>query len=257
MSAGKTAHAGEAARCGGHSGTHIDPDGLPSWLHPVRDAAERIEPQQLSRFLPPTEGGRRSAVLMLFGEGPHGPDLLLIERARSLRSHAGQPSFPGGALDPVDGDPHGCGPINAALRETQEETGADPAGIQVFGVLPDLYIPVSDFVVTPVLGWWREPSQVGPVDPAEVASVLRVPLAVLADPANRARLHHPSGHTGPAFLVGGLLVWGFTAGVIDRVLHFSGLAGPWDGTRVLRLSDDAVGLALKDRKRFNDRTAQG
>src|SRR6478609_10299161 len=117
-------------------------DGLPPWLLPVRDAAERAAPEQLSRFLPPPEGGRPSAVLMLFGEGACGPDLLLIERARSLRSHAGQSSFPGGALDPEDGDPGGPGPVAAALREAREETGLDPAGVQVFATLPALYIPV-------------------------------------------------------------------------------------------------------------------
>ncbi|AXI78809.1 NUDIX hydrolase [Peterkaempfera bronchialis] len=233
-------------------GVAVEREGLPGWLQPVRDAAERVEPQQLSRFLPPPVGGRRSAVLMLFGEQAEGPDLLLIERARSLRSHAGQPSFPGGALDPEDGDPSGPGPVNAALREAQEETGLDPAGIQVFGVLPDLYIPVSDFVVTPVLGWWRSPSPVGPVDPAEVASVFRVPVADLTDPANRARLRHPSGFTGPAFLVAGQVVWGFTAGVIDRVLHYSGLERPWDHSRVVRLSEDAFGLALGEPDRVQD-----
>ncbi|MFJ6212264.1 NUDIX hydrolase [Streptomyces sp. NPDC092296] len=228
-------------------GGAVERDGLPGWLLPVRDAAERVRPGQLSRFLPPPVGGRRSAVLMLFGEGGHGPDVLLIERARSLRSHAGQPSFPGGALDPEDGDPLREGPVNAALREAWEETGLDPAGVQVFGVLPDLYIPVSDFVVTPVLGWWRAPSPVGPVDPAEVAAVFRVPVAELTDPANRARLRHPSGFTGPAFLVAGQVVWGFTAGVIDRVLHFGGLERPWDTSRVVELSEDAFDLARRER----------
>ena len=219
------------------SAAQVVREGLPEWLGPVRDAAERVQPQQLSRFLPPAEGGRRSAVLVLFGEGPDGPDLLLIERSRSLRSHAGQPSFPGGALDPEDGDPNGPGPVNAALREAREETGLDPAGVQVFGVLPDLYIPVSNFVVTPVLGWWREPSPVAAVDPAEVAAVFRVPVAVLADPGHRARLRHPSGFRGPAFLVGGRLVWGFTAGVIDRILHHSGLERAWDTGREVELAD--------------------
>ena len=230
-------------------------DGLPEWLLPVRDAAEKIEPRQLSRFLPPAEGGRRSAVLVLFGTGADGrPDLLLIERARSLRSHAGQPSFPGGALDPEDGDPRGPGPVNAALREAWEETGLDPSGVQVFGVLPDLYIPVSDFVVTPVLGWWRTPSPVGPVDPAEVAAVFRVPVDELVDPDRRARLRHPSGFRGPAFLVEGRLVWGFTAGVIDRLLHHSGLERPWDTSREIELSDDAVVVAAEDRARARHRT---
>ncbi|TGN74841.1 CoA pyrophosphatase [Streptomyces bauhiniae] len=221
--------------------THESPvalrrQGLPGWLEPVARAAETVQPLQLSRFLPPEDGGgRQSAVLILFGEGERGPELLLMERSGSLRSHAGQPSFPGGALDAVDGDPKTDGPLRAALREAEEETGLDPAGVQLFGVLPALYIPVSEFVVTPVLGWWREPSPVGVVDPNETARVFTVPVADLTDPANRATTVHPSGFRGPAFLVESALVWGFTAGVIDRLLHYAGWELPWDRTRQVPL----------------------
>jgi 8-oxo-dGTP pyrophosphatase MutT (NUDIX family) len=211
-------------------------EGLPDWLDPVVRAAETVRPTQLSRFLPPSDGaGRQSAVLILFGEGDRGPQLLLTERAGSLRSHAGQPSFPGGALDPEDGDPHTEGPLRAALREAEEETGLDPCGVRLFGVLPKLYIPVSSFVVTPVLGWWCEPSPVGVVDPNETARVFTVPVADLTDPANRAMAIHPSGHRGPAFLVESALVWGFTAGVIDRLLHYAGWELPWDRERQIPL----------------------
>lgn len=213
----------------------VSGDGLPRWLRPVADAAAAVRPEQLSRFLPPPGGGRPSAVLMLFGEGQQGPELLLMERASSLRSHAGQPSFPGGALDPEDGDPDGDGPLRAALREAEEETGLDPAGVQVFAALPRLYIPVSGFVVTPVLGWWREPSPVGAVDAGETARVFTVPVADLSDPANRGVAVHPSGHRGPCFLVHDALVWGFTAGVIDRILHFAGWEEPWDRDRRIPL----------------------
>ncbi|MFE5935950.1 NUDIX hydrolase [Streptomyces sp. NPDC056470] len=211
-------------------------DGLPEWLAPVDRAARTVAPEQLSRFLPPANGaGRQSAVLILFGEGERGPELLLMERSGSLRSHAGQLSFPGGALDPEDGDPAGGGLLRAALREAEEETGLDPSGVQLFGVLPQLYIPVSSFVVTPVLGWWRTPSPVGVVDPAETARVFTVPVADLTDPANRATTVHPSGHKGPGFLVASALVWGFTAGVIDRLLHYAGWEQPWDRAKQVPL----------------------
>ncbi|MGW4030951.1 NUDIX hydrolase [Streptomyces sp. NPDC004838] len=214
----------------------VSADGLPGWLDPVVRVMDTVEPAQLSRFLPPKGGGgRQSAVLILFGEGVAGPELLLMERAGSLRSHAGQPAFPGGALDPEDGDPATTGPLRAALREAEEETGLDPAGVQLFGALPKLYIPVSSFVVTPVLGWWRTPSPVDAVDPAETARVFTVPVADLTDPANRATTVHPSGHQGPAFTVENALVWGFTAGVIDRILHYAGWERPWDRARQLPL----------------------
>ncbi|HEY5835513.1 NUDIX hydrolase [Streptomyces sp.] len=219
----------------GTSGIEVTADGVPAWLDPVVDLADGVRPEQLSYFLPPDGRGRQSAVLILFGHGHRGPDLLLIERAASLRSHAGQPSFPGGTLDPEDGDPDGDGPLRAALREAEEETGLDPAGVQVFGVLPRLYIPVSDFVVTPVLGWWRAPSPVAVVDPAETARVFRVPVTDLTDPANRATLTHPSGYRSPAFQVQGALVWGFTAGLIDKILHYAGWERPWDHDRTVLL----------------------
>ncbi|EMF01950.1 CoA pyrophosphatase [Streptomyces mobaraensis NBRC 13819 = DSM 40847] len=217
----------------------VTAEGLPEWLEPVARFLTTVEPHQLSRFLPPETGGRLSAVLVLFGEGQDGPELLLLERSGTLRSHAGQASFPGGALDPEDGDPADGGLVRAALREAEEETGLDPSGVQVFGVLPDLYIPVSGFVVTPVLGWWREPSPVGPVDPAETARVFTVPVAELTDPANRATAVHPSGHRGPVFHVGSATVWGFTAGVIDRILHFAGWERPWDAGREVLLDRTA------------------
>lgn len=231
MTHSSKAHTGEP-----HADAVLSKVGLPDWLDPVVHAAETVQPLQLSRFLPPENGaGRQSAVLILFGAGADGPELLLMERAGSLRSHAGQPSFPGGALDPEDGDPKADGPLRAALREAEEDTGLDPAGVQLFGVLPKLYIPVSKFVVTPVLGWWRKPSPVGVVDPNETARVFTVPVADLTNPANRATTVHPSGYRGPAFLVESTLVWGFTAGVIDRLLHYAGWERSWDSEKLVPL----------------------
>jgi 8-oxo-dGTP pyrophosphatase MutT (NUDIX family) len=181
-----------------------------------------VAPEEVSRFLPPAEGGRQSAVLMLFGEGEAGPDLLLIERAHSLRDHAGQPAFPGGSIDPEDRDA-----VDAALREAEEEVGLSRQDVQVLANLPAVWIPVTGFVVTPVLAWWHSPAPVAPVDRAEVATVVRVPIADLAHPANRIRVRHPSGWIGPAFTVQGLLVWGFTAGLIDTLLRLGGWERPW------------------------------
>lgn len=196
---------------------------LPEWLRPVAEVAATVRPEQLSRFLPPEDGGRESAVLVLFGEGDEGPDLLVIQRAATVSSHPGQPAFPGGAVDDTDADV-----VAAALREAAEETGLDPSGVDVFGTLPALFLPPSGFVVTPVLGWWRTPSPVGVVDAGEVERVVRVPVEELLDPRNRVSVRHPSGYVGPAFDVRGLLVWGFTAGLLSRLFALCGWERPWD-----------------------------
>jgi 8-oxo-dGTP pyrophosphatase MutT (NUDIX family) len=215
----------------------------PAWLQPLLDAVAQITPEQISRFLPPEDGGRPSAVLILFGEGPDGPDVLLIQRAETLNSHAGQPAFPGGGADPGDG-----GPAGTALREAAEEVGVDPAGVRVLALLPDLHIPVSGYDVTPVIGWWHTPCAVYPLDVGEVAAVERVPVAELADPANRLRVRHFSGFVGPAFDVRGMLVWGFTAGLLDTLLELAGWSRPWDRSVVRGLPARALSLSRRDHR---------
>jgi 8-oxo-dGTP pyrophosphatase MutT (NUDIX family) len=172
-------------------------------------------------------------------DGPHAvhsggragaPDVLLLERAHTLRNHAGQPAFPGGAADPGDD-----GPVGTALREASEEVGLDPSTVEVVTVMPALWLPPSNFVVTPVLGWWRDPHPVAVGDPAEVARVERVPIAELADPANRLRVRHPSGHIGPAFAVHDMLVWGFTAGLISAILDLAGWTRPWNRAHLIEM----------------------
>jgi 8-oxo-dGTP pyrophosphatase MutT (NUDIX family) len=198
----------------------------PGWLVRLAAAAgQMIVPPGLT---PPPSGGRRSAVLILFGADSAGPDLLLVQRSPWLRQHAGQPAFPGGAIDPADG-----GPVAAALREAAEEALVDPASVEVLTVLPDLFITRSGFSVTPVLAWWRSPGPVGPGDPAEVTAVRRVPVAELANPQNRLTVRYMTGQAGPAFRAGDMLIWGFTGFVLDRLLSLGGWEVPWDEGNVV------------------------
>ena len=154
-------------------------DGLPAWLDPVVRAADTVEPEQLSRFLPPESGGgRQSAVLILFGEGDERPRAA-AHRARRQPSLARGPALiPRRRARSGGRRPGDHGPLRAALREAEEETGLDPAGVQVFGVLPKLYIPVSGFVVTPVLGWWRRRARSGRSIPPRPRECSRCPWRI-------------------------------------------------------------------------------
>ena len=200
--------------------------------------------------MPAVPGARPAAVLMLFGTLDDVPsedaqthavsrdlDVLLLARATTLRSHAGQVAFPGGRIDPGDG-----GPVEAALREAREETGLDPRGVDVLGALPEVPLAFSRHVVTPVLAWWRHPSPVRVVDEAESAAVFRAPVADLINPDNRGTsVIRRAGeeYRGPAFLVphagGEHLVWGFTGMLLDGLLDRLGWSEEWDRSREIPL----------------------
>lgn len=219
--------------------------GLPEWLGPLRAAL--VDDERLLRAVAlrpgAGAGARAAAVLVLIGEGARGPQILFVERAATLRKHAGQIAFPGGASDPGDPDL-----VATALREAHEETGVDVDGIEQVGVLPPAHVAVSGFDVTTAVGWWRRPSAVGPADPREVASVILIPVAELVDPANRGRVRHPSGYSGPGFEAAGHLIWGVTAHLLDAVLDLAGWQRPWDTGRRLDippryLTDRAIGDA--------------
>lgn len=206
----------------------------------------------LARFASADQNARRAAVLVLFGGSPEADttalggvppdaDVLLTQRASTLREHRGQIAFPGGGADPEDD-----GPIATALREAQEETGLDPAGVEPLAVLPGIYVPPSRFDVTPVVGYWRIPSPVSVVDPGEAERVVRVPLLTLLDPDNRFIVRHPLGYQGPAFAVDGMVVWGFTGGILAGLLAVSGWETEWDHHDIRDLESTLASVGMAD-----------
>ena len=244
----------------------LTPAASPPWLAPLVRNADQV-PQAYRRRVPPdvltaltgagsaseaARSGRDAAVLVLFsgphvehaeGQVPEDSDLLLTVRAGTLRHHAGQAAFPGGAADPGD-----SGPVHTALREAQEETGIDPVRLAPLATLERMFIPPSGFHVVPVLAYSPDPGPVAVVDESETAVVARVPLRAFINPRNRLMVYRtgsPSRWAGPAFLLNEMLVWGFTGHVISAMLDVAGWAQPWDTDDVREL-DEAMALVAHD-----------
>lgn len=240
----------------------LSPGAGPSWLRPLVDNAHHV-PRAYRRRLPAdvlamvtlanakaklSGGGRDAAVLVLFSGPPSEPpsggfpdeaDLLVTMRASTLRHHAGQAAFPGGATDPDDD-----GPVGTALREAREETGIDTGRLHPLATLERMFIAPSGFHVVPVLAYSSDPGPVAVVDEAETAVVERVPLRAFINPSNRITVYKKkfsSRFAGPAFLLHEMLVWGFTGQVISAMLDVAGWTQPWDTTDVREL-DDAMAL---------------
>src|SRR5699024_4899243 len=139
------------------------------------------EHEWFATYAAPEGEGRRSAVLMLFGPDPRGgEDVVLTERAHTLRAHPGQVSFPGGRLDPGDD-----GAVGAARREAAEAAGRYPAAVEVLASFPAPCLAPSQPSVTPVLAWCPSPVPVGAADRGGAERALRVPVAALVAPRKR------------------------------------------------------------------------
>ena len=200
---------------------------------------------RIPRIGDPDRPLRHSAVLILFGALDRTPavgapagtappelDVLLTRRAHGMRHHPGQIAFPGGGVEDGDADRPAT-----ALREASEETGLDPAGVEVLGSLPAIHIPVSNNLVTPVIGWWQRPSEIA-ADRTESVDVFRTPVAELLDPRARGTSVLRRGatvHRGAAFELGerfgGGIVWGFTGILLASLFDELGWAVPWDPER--------------------------
>jgi 8-oxo-dGTP pyrophosphatase MutT (NUDIX family) len=247
----------------------LDPDAAPPWLKRLVDNVDHV-PRAYRRRVPAdvlamvtaanakaalTGAKRDAAVLVLFsgplqselsgvpGGVPEEADLLLTVRASSLRHHAGQAAFPGGATDPGD-----AGPLGTALREAREETGIDITRLRPLVTLDKMFIAPSGFHVVPVLAYSPDPGPVAVVDEAETAIVARVPVRAFINPQNRLMVYRrtlTSRFAGPAFLLNEMLVWGFTGQVVSAMLDVAGWAVPWNTDDVREL-DEAMALVGDD-----------
>jgi len=153
---------------------------------------------------------RDAAVLIGLLERRDGPSVVLTQRTGHLSSHAGQVAFPGGKIDPGDG-----GPIEAALREADEEIGLAPSEVEPLGHLAP-YLTGSGYRVVPIIGAIRGDGPFHP-NPDEVEDVFEVPLQFLMDPANHLKLSREWQGKRRYFYAmpyGERHIWGVTAGII-------------------------------------------
>jgi 8-oxo-dGTP pyrophosphatase MutT (NUDIX family) len=192
-------------------------------------------------------GYRAAAVLILVaptltttGPGTEpGVDIFLVQRSPHLRDHPGQIALPGGRIEETD-----TGVAAAALRETHEEIGLHPSRIEVLAQLDPVLVPVSRFVVTPVLGWTEDADQATDVEPGEVLHTIRVPVGALLDPATRCTVT-VVGRRSAGFRVPSGWVWGFTGNLLDHVFTELGWTRPWDAGREVPMRFDPVrGLVI-------------
>ncbi|MDO5030804.1 MAG: CoA pyrophosphatase [Corynebacterium sp.] len=217
-----TSHSGQGV--GGRSGTSSS----------VKRAFAKLRRDSSTQEKPLKNPARSAVLVLLSGDAqaqqrPEDASVVLLHRATTLRSHAGQMAFPGGRVDPGDVDE-----IDTALREAEEETGLNRKTVTPLRVLDSIDISRTGFAVKPVLAYWNEPHPLWAVDQAETESVLNVPISDLVNPENRMMLGY-SGWQGPAFKVGDFVVWGFTGGVLSYLLDVAGWSEPWDEANVQKL----------------------
>lgn len=171
-------------------------------------------------ILPPDPARRQSAVLLPLFKHAADYHLILTKRTDTLKYHKGQIAFPGGALDPNDGDV-----LTTALRESYEEVGIRPEDVTVLGRLDEMATFSTNFTIAPFVGLIPYPYAFRP-NPIEVATIFDAPLPVLADPAV-LRSYVRTREDGETVVdyeyhIGGHVIWGATARIIRHFLQLIG-----------------------------------
>lgn len=199
----------------------LAPAAQQAWLRECLDRPPPKEALNLSdgfRLPGRTGAAMPAAVLVPLINRVGGLSVLFTERSRDLPDHPGQISFPGGRIEPGDGDAG-----IAALREAEEEVGLPRERVTLLGRLAQ-YETVTGYRVTPVVGWVEPPFELRP-DPVEVADVFEVPLPFLLEPSNQQRHFRMVGEVRRDYYAipyGDRYIWGATAAmllILDRTLR--------------------------------------
>lgn len=185
---------------------------------PGRDAQLTMAPPMRGDYTAPPVTARRASVLALLYPIESRLHLLYIQRTSPKRDrHAGQISFPGGSVEAADVDA-----AATALRETEEEVGIPRDTVELLGGLTQLYIPVSNFLVDPFIGFLPE-RPTFTLQESEVARILELPLADLLEESarqvgTRKLANGMSLPDVPFWAVGGEEVWGATSMITAELL---------------------------------------
>lgn len=159
---------------------------------------------------------RAATLLVIYPDAARRLVIPLTVRRAEMRAHAGEVSLPGGAVDPSDLDHEA-----AALREAWEEIGLDPEAVHIAGTLDEVWIPVSNYELTPFVGTVSALPTLVAHD-AEVASIVELPLAALFD-EDVVAVEEFSGRgfaiQAGAYRYGGVRVWGATAITLGMLAH--------------------------------------
>ena len=168
---------------------------------------------RLRRVVEPGPLVRAAVLVPLVERG--GPHVIFAKRTDRVGTHRGQISFPGGTIDPAD-----ASPLDAALRESEEEVGLPRAAVEPLGALDDTETFATQFVITPWVGVVREPVVWRP-DGEEIEEVIEVPFASLVERANfRVEHWERDGVVRPVYFYdwGGEVIWGATARIVKHYL---------------------------------------
>lgn len=162
-------------------------------------------------------GKRRNAgVLILLYEKNKMLHIAFIQRTEYNGPHSGQISFPGGKFETKDKNI-----IETALRECNEEIGINPEMIDVYGQLTPLYVPLSNFIIYPIVGIHKT-TPLFKIDPFEVKSVLEIKLIDLLNPKNctsKAFNYGDLSFEAPVYKPNNITIWGATAMILSEFLE--------------------------------------
>ncbi len=178
-------------------------------------ALRRDEIRRLGKGMNAVSSG---VLILLFPDRENQASTVFIQRPVYDGVHSGQISLPGGRREEYDPDLQ-----NTALREAKEEIGINPDSVELSGKLSDLYIPPSNFIVSPFVGLYHQEPSFLP-DPNEVEQVIPVKMAEFYQPENIREI--PIRLTGgdclptPCYDINGRIIWGATAMIMAEFLAF-------------------------------------